>query len=316
MKKWTALALALALLLTASAALAEKTFLILGTGGTTGTYYPLGGDMAALWMANIPDLDVTAQSTKASKANIMSIANKEMELGFSQNDTMMFAYAGDKDIFAGEVVDGFYAIGSLYPEAVQVVCAADSDIRTVSDLKGKNVSIGGSGSGTAINAVQVLEGAGLSLDDVNEQYLDFGESATAFQNRQIDAFFITSGIPNASIIEVANKQPVRLLVLEGDDMVTLREKYPFFVPVTIPAGTYNGLTEDMVIPAMNAVLICSKDLPEELVYNLTKVLFEKTADLSHAKKEFIKAESGVEIGVNVPFHPGAAKYYKELGLLP
>jgi TRAP transporter TAXI family solute receptor len=194
------------------------------------------------------------------------------------------------------------------------VVGADSDIKNVADLKGKNISIGGVGSGTAVNAIQVLGGAGLTLDDVSEQYLNFDESSSAFQNKQVDAFFITSGIPNASIIEVANKRPVRLLVLDDTQMKALQEKYPFYVPVTVPKGTYAGMEEDLVIPSTNAVLIVAKTLPDELVYQMTKVLFEKTADLSHAKKAVINAAYAVT-GVPVPFHPGAERYYKELGLI-
>lgn len=313
MKRFIALVLGLCLLLSISA-MAEKTFLTMGTGGTTGTYYALGGDIATLWSANIPDLDVTPMSTGASKANIIMISQNEAEVAFSQNDVMYYAYTGDKDVFAGEVVDSFVALGSLYPEAVQIVVGADSDIKNVADLKGKHISIGGVGSGTAVNAIQVLGGAGLTLDDVNEQYLNFDESSSAFQNKQVDAFFITSGIPNASIIEVANKRPVRLLVLDEVQMKALQEKYPFYVPVTVPKGTYAGMEEDLVIPSTNAVLIVAKTLPDELVYQMTKVLFEKTADLSHAKKAVINAQYAVT-GVPVPFHPGAERYYKELGLI-
>ena len=117
-----------------------------------------------------------------------------------------------------------------------------------------------------------------------------------------------------SIIEVANKRDVNLIGLDEASLATLSEKYSFYVPVTVPAGTYNGMTEDVTVPAVSAVLICKKDLGEDLVYQLTKVLFEKTGDLTHAKKELISAESAVK-GVPVPFHPGAEKYFSELGLL-
>jgi len=308
----TCLVMVLALTMTGVANATE--YLGLATGGTTGTYYALGGEIAALWMANIPDLDVTAQSTGGSKANIILINDGEAELATVQNDVMYYAYQGDKDFFDGQVIDSFTAIGALYPELVQIVVAADSGIKTVAELKGRNVSVGAVGSGVYFNAVQVLENAGLTLDDISAHYYSFDESATAFQNQQIDAFFVTSGLPNTSIIEVANKRDVNLLGLDEASLKALMEKYSFYVPVVVPAGTYNGMAEDVTVPAVSAVLICKKDLSEDLVYQLTKVLFEKKGDLTHAKKELISAESAVK-GVPVPFHPGAERYFTELGLI-
>ncbi len=313
MKKLLGILLALALMMSVTSAMAAD-FLGLATGGTTGTYYALGGDIAALWMAKIPDIDVTAQTTGGSKANIILINEGDAELATVQNDVMSYAYAGDKDFFDGQVIDSFVAIGALYPELVQIVVAADSDIKTIADLKGKSVSIGAVGSGVYFNAIQILGSANLTLDDIDEQYLSFDESATAFQNKQVDAFFITAGLPNTSIVEVANKRDVRLLGLDEADMAALMATYAYYVPVLVPAGTYSGMEEDVTVPAVSAVLICAKDVKEELVYNLTKTLYESTAELSHAKKSEISAENAVK-GIPVPFHAGAERYFKEIGLL-
>lgn len=315
MKKVFLLVLSLALLLTGLTAMAATEYLGITTGGTGGTYYPLGGEIAALWMKHIPDLDVSVQSSGGSKDNILKMNNNEAELGTVQNDVMYYAYKGDQDFFAGEVIDSFVAIGSLYPELVQVVVAADSDIKTISDLKGKNVSVGAVGSGVYFNAVQLLAEAGLTLEDIKPQHLSFDESATSFQNRQLDAFFITAGLPNPSIMDVASKQKVRLIGLEEAQMKSLQEKYAFYVPFLVPAGTYDGMDADVTVPSMNAVLIVKKDLADDLVYEMTKVLFENKDELTHAKKEFISAEYAVQ-GIPVPFHPGAEKYFTEKGLLP
>ena len=178
MKKLLTLILVLCLMLPAAGALAKE-YLILGTGGTSGTYYALGGDIASLWMKYL-DVDVTPTATAASKANILAINQGDQELAFAQNDMMFYAATGDAEIFAGEKIESFLAIGSLYPEAVQIVAGADTDIKNVADLKGKNVSIGAVGSGTMYNATQVLGAAGLTLSDINPQYLSFAESADAF----------------------------------------------------------------------------------------------------------------------------------------
>jgi len=159
MKKTIALLLAL-MLLGASAAMAETTYLGIATGGTAGTYYPLGGDIAALWMAKIPDLSITVQTTGGSKANILLIKDGDAEIATVQNDVCYYAYVGDKDFFAGEVVDSFMAIGALYPEVVQIVVAADSGIKSIADLKGKKVGVGALGSGVFFNAVQIMANAG------------------------------------------------------------------------------------------------------------------------------------------------------------
>ncbi|MDI9519845.1 MAG: TAXI family TRAP transporter solute-binding subunit [Bacillota bacterium] len=315
MKKTMLVILSLVLLFTSLTALAATEYLGITTGGTAGTYYPLGGEIASLWMKHIADLDVSVQSSGGSKDNIIKMNNGEAEFGTVQNDVMYYAYQGDKDFFAGEVIDSFVAIGSLYPELVQVVVAADSDIKTIADLKGKNVSVGAVNSGVYFNAVQLLTEAGLTLDDIKPQHLSFDESATSFQNRQLDAFFITAGLPNPAIMDVASKQKVRLIGLDDDQMKTLQEKYAFYVPYTVPAGTYDGMDADVTVPSMNAVLICKKDLADDLIYNLTKVLFENKDEITHAKKEFISADYAVQ-GIPVPFHPGAEKYFKEKGLLP
>jgi len=314
MRKLFATCLVMVLVFSMAGVANATEYLGLATGGTTGTYYALGGEIAALWMANIPDLDVTAQSTGGSKANIMLINDGDAELATVQNDVMYYAYQGDKDFFDGQVINSFTAIGALYPELVQIVVAADSGIKTVADLKGRNVSVGAAGSGVYFNAVQILENAGLSIGDITAHHYSFDESSTAFQNQQIDAFFVTSGLPNTSIIEVANKRDVNLIGLDEAALKTLMDKYSFYVPVTVPAGTYNGMKEDVTVPAVSAVLICSNELNEDLVYQLTKVLFEKTDSLTHAKKAMISTESAVK-GVPVPFHPGAARYFTELGLL-
>ncbi|NLW20360.1 MAG: TAXI family TRAP transporter solute-binding subunit [Clostridiales bacterium] len=315
MKKLLVTLLTLALVFTALSALAQTTYLGITTGGTAGTYYPLGGEIAALWMKHIPDLDVSVQSSGGSKDNILKMNSSEADLGTVQNDVMYYAYQGDADFFAGEVIDSFVAIGYLYPELVQVVVAADSDIQTIADLKGKNVSVGAVGSGVYFNAVQLLGEAGLALEDIKPQYLSFDESATSFQNRQLDAFFVTAGLPNPAIMDVDSKRDVRLIGLPDEQMAALQEKYAFYVPVVVPAGSYKGIQQDVTVPAVGAVLICSKDLDEELVYQLTKVLYENKDEMTHAKKEFISAQAAVE-GIPVPFHPGAEKYFQEQGLLP
>lgn len=286
------------------------TYLGMGTGGETGTYYAFGADIASLWMNNIDDLDVTVQTTGGSKDNIVTMADGDFELATVQNDVAAYAYAGS-EFFDGEVFDNFYAICAMYPEAVQIVVAADSDIQSVADLKGKNVSVGAIGSGVYFNAVQILEAAGLTLDDINPQYLSFSESATSFQDGQIDAAFMVSGVPNTSVVEITTKQAVRLLTLSDDEFAALTSKYSYYTPFTAAAGTYTGMDTDVTIPAVSALLIVSKDVDDDLVYNMTKVLFEQTDSLTHAKKAELTLDTAFD-GMSIEIAPGAQRYYDEV----
>lgn len=324
MKKLLALVLALAMTAVAFGALADE-YLMFSTGGTTGTYYAFGGEIAALLTSKIDGLEVTAQASGGSKANILAITEGEAQLGWTQNDVMSYAYQGTED-FGGKPVETFAAIAAIYPEVVHLVVAKDSGITKVEDLKGKNVGVGAVGSGVYFNAVQILEIAGMTLNDIVPHYLSFAESAESFQNRQVEAFFVVSAFPNASIVDVALKRPVSILTFEGDQLSQLQAKYTYYVTDTIPAGTYEGLDADVVVPAISAVLVASNELDEDLVYNITKALFEGKDELTNAKKAYISAENAV-LGVPTStsdaangvtggtFHPGAVKYYKEIGVM-
>ena len=324
MKKLLSLLLALSLLTAAAGALADE-YLVFSTGGTTGTYYAFGGEIAALLTSKIDGLEVTAQASGGSKANILAITQGEAELAWTQNDVMSYAYQGTED-FGNQKVETFSAIGAIYPEVVHLVVAKDSGITKVEDLKGRNVGVGAVGSGVYFNAIQILEIAGLSLSDITPHYLSFAESAESFQNRQVEAFFVVSAFPNASIVDVALKRPVSLLTFEGEQLEALRSKYSYYVTDVIPAGTYEGLDADVTVPAITAVLVASNELAEDLVYQITKVLFENKDELTNAKKSYISPEAAVQ-GVPTSesdaaagvtggsFHPGAVKYYKEIGVI-
>jgi len=175
-KRVLSMILAAMLLVAMSASASAATFLSIATGGTSGTYYPLGGDLANLFNTVIPDVNASAQATGGSADNLRLIDGEEAELGTVQNDVSYFAYTGT-DSFEGEQITSFSVISSLYAEYVQIVVRADSDIQTIADFKGKSISIGAAGSGVYTNALHVLEAAGLTLDDIDAQYLSFSESA-------------------------------------------------------------------------------------------------------------------------------------------
>lgn len=288
--------------------------LVLATGGTAGTYYPFGGAMAKIWNSKIKDMNVTAQTSGASGENVRLINKKEVELALVQSDTLDFAFNA-KEAFK-EPLKGMSVIATLYPEIVQVVVRADSPMKTFADLKGKKIGVGAPGSGTEANFRQLMDAYGMKKEDVNGQYLSFSESAEAFKDKHIDAFIVTAGIPNAAIMDISTQNEVRILTIPADVSAKMIQKYPFLAAVKVPANTYKGLSADVPTVAVNAVLIAGSQLKEDMVYNLTKALFENQADLAaaHAKGKELDIKYAVQ-GVSIPFHPGAVKYYKEKGLM-
>ncbi|ACN84850.1 TAXI family TRAP transporter solute-binding subunit [Brachyspira hyodysenteriae] len=286
---------------------------IFATGGTSGTYYSFGGSIASIWNANIEGMNVTAQSTGASAENLRLLNRHEADLAFVQNDVMDYAYNGT-DIFDGEVLSNFSAILTLYPEIVQIAATKASGITTIADMKGKRVSVGDAGSGTEFNAKQILEAYGLTFNDINKSNLSFKESSDGLQNGTLDACFIVAGIPNAALQELSLSSDIVLVSLDKVQVDDILNKYKYYTEVTIPANTYNNVTTDTTAIAVKATIAVNNNIPEDVVYNLIKTLFDKKTDLAtaHAKGEELNIDDAYK-GISVPFHPGALKYYKELG---
>jgi len=314
MKRLFGVCMAVVFVIAAAAVVQAADNLVLATGGTAGTYYPFGGAMAKIWNSKVKDMNVTAQTSGASGENVRLINKKEVELALVQSDTLDFAFNA-KEAFK-EPLKEMSAVAVLYPEIVQVVVAAGSSIKSFADLKGKKVGVGAPGSGTEANFRQLLDAYGMKKEDVNAQFLSFSESAEAFKDKHIDAFIVTAGIPNAGIMDVSTQNEIRILDIPADISGKMIQKYPFLAAVKVPANTYKGLSADVSTVAVNAVLIAGNQLKDDMVYNLTKALFENQADLAaaHAKGKEVNGQYAVK-GVSIPFHPGAVKYFKEKGLM-
>lgn len=285
-------------------------FLSFLTGGTSGTYYPLGGAIAKI-ISDETGIQTDALSSNASADNIIALRDGEAELAFTQTDVAAYAVEGI-NAFDGEPVDNVLGLGSLYPETIQIVTTEKSGIKSVEDLKGKKVSVGAPGSGTYINAEQILEVHGMTMDDIDAQNLDFGESAGGIKDGNIDAAFITAGTPTGAVEELQATADVYVLPIEEDKANTLIEKYPYYAADTIPEGTY-GLEEDINTVAVLAMIVVTDDLSEDTVYDITKSIYENSENIAHAKAEFISLENALD-GIGFDLHPGAKKYYEEAGL--
>ena len=307
-------ALSAALIVSAAVPAFAKDTLKFGTGGTTGTYYAVGGVMATVLNPLLEECELSVASSGASKANIQEIDEGISDLALVQNDVMYYAYTGT-DLFEGEgAYDTFSAVAGLYDETVQIV-TCNSDIKTVADLKGKVVSVGDAGSGTEFNAKQMLEAYDLTFDDITVSNLGFGDSAESLKDGKIDAAFIVAGAPTTAVVDLATVKDVTIVQLDEEHIKKLQDKYSFYTETTIPAGTYQGVTEDATTVSVRATLIAATEISEEAIYELTKAMFENQEQLAagHDKFNFLNLEDAVK-GIDVPFHPGAAKYYAEQGI--
>ncbi|MHB1151341.1 MAG: TAXI family TRAP transporter solute-binding subunit [Eubacteriales bacterium] len=317
MKKYLALILTAIMLISISACSANEGELILTTGGTGGSYYPYGGAMATIFTDNIADISVTSTASGASTENARLLNSKEADLAILQNDVLDYAFNGT-EVFKdeGSALTNLATIATLYPEVIQIVVTADSGISSINDLKGKNISVGAAGSGTEANARQILEAYGITYNDFGKvEYLSFAESSTAVQNMTLDGFFCTAGVPNPSILELNTARKIIILSIDADKADALIAKYPFYAKYDIGEGVYEGIGGASTVAVM-ATLACRKDLSTDTVYNITKTLFEKQADLAAANDKASTLDVNTAInGVSVPLHPGAEKYYKEVGVI-
>lgn len=313
MKKVFIIFVSLLMALTVGCSKSANKNYVFATGGTSGTYYSFGGVIANLWNNNIEGLNITAQSTGASAENLRLINRGEAELAFVQNDVMDYAYNGT-DMFEGEILSNFSAILTLYPEVVQIAATKSSGIKSIADMKGKRVSVGDAGSGTEFNAKQILEAYGLTFNDIRKSNLSFKESSDGLQNGTLDACFIVAGVPNAALQELSLSADMTLVPIGNTQIVEIISQYKYYTEVNIPADTYNGVDADTGAIAVKATIAVNNNIPEEEVYNMIKTIFDKQSDLSlaHAKGNELNIEEAPK-GISIPFHPGAVKYYEELG---
>ncbi|MDD3369635.1 MAG: TAXI family TRAP transporter solute-binding subunit [Lachnospiraceae bacterium] len=296
----------------AAAGSGDTAELKMATGGTTGTYYSYSGVVAQAVSEQLDNVNITVHSSGASKANIFEIADGEADMAIVQNDVAYYAYNGT-DLFEedGAVTD-FSVLGAAYAEVCQVV--ASTDISSIADLKGKVVSVGDAGSGCEFNAHQILEAYGMTFDDITVQNLSFGDSSEALKDGKIDAFFCVAGAPTTAIVELATTNDIHILNVDADQLAALKDKYPFYTEYVIPAGTYKGVDEDTTSVAVKATFIVSNELSEDVVYDITKFIYENSDKIVHDKATELSKEYAVD-GISIPFHPGAEKYFKEVGAI-
>ncbi|MBO8159902.1 MAG: TAXI family TRAP transporter solute-binding subunit [Thermosyntropha sp.] len=289
----------------------QKRFLTIATGGTAGTYYPLGGAIAEVLNKNIEGMNATAASTGASVANTNQLKGGDADIAFIQNDIAYYAVNG-VEMFNGNKVEGLKALASLYPETCQVVTLKKTGIQSVADLRGKTVAVGAAGSGVEANARQILKAYGLTYDDINVKYLSFAEAASSLKDGNVDAAFLTAGFPTAAVQDISAQHDVVILPVDGDVREKLINDYPFYTKITIPAGTYPKQDKDVESIAVMAMLVTTDKMDENLAYEATKAIFTNLDRLAAAHpigKEINKQNA--QKGLSIPLHPGAEKFFNE-----
>ena len=312
MKKILSVLLVIAMLF--SFAACGSSGMTMGTGSPTGTYYAYGG-IIGQYIKNNAGIAVNAVSTGGSKDNIQGINVGDYQLGTVQSDVMDYAWNGTRSFETEGKITTFRTVAGLYAEAVQLV-TTNPEIKSVADLKGMKVSIGAPGSGVYFNAMDVLAAAGLAETDIKPQYQNFDESADALKDGKIDAAFIVAGAPTPAITELSmTNANVRIVPIDGAIAQKLMETNTFYSVYKIPAGTYTNQDKEILTVTVKATLIVSADATEEDVYKLTAAIFDNTDAIAkeHAKGAELTLQNATE-GLTVPFHAGAAKYFKEKGI--
>jgi uncharacterized protein len=294
---------------------AQQTFINVLTGGQSGVYYPLGVALSQIYAKALPNAKVSVQSTKASAENLNLLQAGRGEIAFTLADALSDAWKGDKEAGFPAPLNKLRAVAGIYSNYIQLVATADSGIKTLADLKGKRISVGAPKSGTELNARAILKAAGLSYGDFSKvEYLPFGESVDLMKNRQLDVTLQSAGLGVASIRDLATS--VKIVVVAISPEIAAKVGDAAYQPATIPANTYPGQTADVPTIAIKNFLVSHAGVPDDEVYAMTKSMFENLDTLvaAHSAAKGI-TKAGAVTGTAVPFHPGAQKYYREVGLM-
>ena len=311
----------------------DPTFFRIGTGSAGGTYFPIGGTIANGISAppgsrpcdkggqcGVPGLIAIAQSTTASVFNNTAVQNGELEAGLAAADVTRSMYLGEGK-FDGKPHPKLRVVANLFPEDLHLVLPKGSSIGSLGDLAEKRVGIAQAGSGTQVAVLQMLEAWGVTRDNMDEAELNNSQSAERLADGQLDAYFYAAGWPVSAMVQLSTTKGMELHSFSDEDMAKINEIIPAYIPSAIPSGVYEGVDYEVKTPAVSALLVVSSDLSEELVYGITKAMWNdntrKLLDNGHAKGKQITPDTALDgiAALGVPLHAGAEKFYKEAGLL-
>ncbi len=311
----------------------DMKFFRIGTGGAGGTYFPIGGIIANAISnppgsrecdkggnCGVPGLVAMAQSTNASAHNVNAIQAGQMEAGLSGAATLHFAYHGIGK-FADNAKPDLRVMANLYPEDLHLVLPKGGSLKGLADLKGQRVGIAQAGSGTQISVEMIIGDHGINRDNIDEAELNNSQSAERLADGQLDAYFYAAGTPVAAMIQLDNTKGMELYSFTDEEVKMANAAVPYYIPSKIPASTYPGVPYDVNTVAVSGILVTNANQDEQLIYEITKALWSKTArkllDNGHSKGKVITLETALDgvAGIGVPLHPGAERFYKEQGML-
>lgn len=325
--------MATSLVIAQGAVAQDMQFFRIGTGGAGGTYFPIGGIIANAISnppgsraceqggnCGVPGLIAIAQSTNASAHNVNAIQAGQMDGGLTGAATLHFAYHG-KGKYKGKAKKDLRVIANLFPEDLHLVLPKGATLKGLQDLKGKRVSLAQAGSGTQIAVELIIGDHGVNRDNIDEAELNNSQSAERLADGQLDAYFYAAGTPVAAIIQLDSTKGLELYSFTDEEVIQANKTVPYYIPSKIPAGTYPGVTYDVNTVAVSGILVTNANKDDKLIYDITKALWSKTArkllDNGHPKGKAITLDTALDgvKGIGVPLHPGAEKYYREIGLL-
>lgn len=326
----TLVALATCLLLVPGLVAEDLRFFRIGTGGVAGTYYPIGGLIAGIisnppgsrpcekgGSCGVPGLIATAQSSGGSVENVEAVAAGTLDSGFAQSDIAYWAYSGTGRFEGRAKVENLRAITSLYPESIHLVVRRGAGIESIQDLKGKRVSLDEEGSGTLVDARIILDAFGIDEDELDTRYIKPNFAIAEMREDRLDAFILIAGYPTGAVTELADGETIDLIPIHGPEIDKLLEKHEFFAKDIIPSGTYDGIGETETL-SVGAQWIIAAEADEELVYGMTRALWHESArallDEGHVKGRAVTLDTALD-GIAIPLHPGAERYYREVGVL-
>ena len=278
-------------------------------GGTGGTYFPLSGEFEGI-IEDVSDYSVEVSSTGASVENVGSLGGGDADFALIQNDVAFFAANGTGlDAFEGDPIENLRGVATLYPETIHIITDPDAGIESIADLEGRPVNTGDLGSGTQVNALQILESvAGLTPDDFDEQNTDFTQAADQIRDGDVDAAFVVGGWPVGAVEELATTADIDILNLDADEREAAREDASWFADDTIPAGTYEGIDSDVDTVSVQAMIATREEYSADIVEDVSEAIFENVDRLS-IKTDFINRESAQD-GMSIDLHEGAARYFE------
>lgn len=292
----------------------------IATATTGGAYYPIGNALAQIWSKNVPGVKASAQATAGTPQNIELLQNKEADVAIGQNGIAYYAYTGT-GTYDGKAVPIIRGVLALYPNVMHIVAAKDANIKTVADFEGKRFVPGAVASATEINSREMLAAFGLNYrpedgpTNVTPDYVGYNEAVDLMKDGHVQGTHIAGGIPTAAVMDVMSSGVGVLLSMGDAEIKEICEKYPWYFPITIPAGTYSNQPEDVKTVAVSNILIVREDMDEELVYNLTKAVYDSHDDLvaGHNATKDTVLEKSMD-GMIIPVHPGAKKFFDEKGI--